>query len=294
MSELTLSPPGKPKLSPFSASEIVQVSDTELGRFASLIYDLAGIRVSPQKKMLLSNRLRRRLRETKIESFDAYYHHLRRLPAGDPEWNAFLQEITTHETYLFRDTSQWEWFSKVFLPERIQATKTKENPSLRVWSAACSTGDEVFTIAACIAGTIKDRDRWNLDLLGTDIGVGSLRAAREAVFGKRAMHRVSKGFLPYFEEISKETQWRAKPVLRKMTRFAQHNLLKPLRGEKRFDLVFLKNVLIYFDTESKKKVAKNLEEAMRPGALLVTGAAEGVGDLLKGFEKRSPWLYRRK
>ena len=96
-------------------SPLKQVTDAELGNFAQLIYQRTGIHVSPQKKMLLSNRLRRRLRDTGIEDFSAYYQHLKRLKDTDPEWDAFLQEITTHETYLFRDESQWNWFRNDFL-----------------------------------------------------------------------------------------------------------------------------------------------------------------------------------
>ena len=86
-----------------------QVSDAQLGRYADLIYDRTGIRISPQKKTLLSNRLRRRLRATGIKGYDEYLKKLKSLPAEDAEWTAFLQEITTHESYLFRDISQWDW-----------------------------------------------------------------------------------------------------------------------------------------------------------------------------------------
>ncbi len=89
-----------------------QVTDVQLARYADLIYQRTGIRVSPQKKTLLSNRLRRRLRETGIKDFEDYYKHLENLRPADPEWDAFLQEITTHETYLFRDEAQWDWFSQ--------------------------------------------------------------------------------------------------------------------------------------------------------------------------------------
>ena len=101
-------------VAPIGAVE--QVSDAQLSRYAELIYARTGIRVSPQKKLLLSNRLRRRLRSTGIKTFEEYYEHLKKLPPRDPEWDAFVQEITTHETYLFRDETQWEWFRNEYLP----------------------------------------------------------------------------------------------------------------------------------------------------------------------------------
>ena len=132
--------------------QVEQVSDAQLTRYATLIYQRTGIRISPQKKTLLSNRLRRRLRKTGIKDFEEYYGHLRGLPPGDQEWDAFLQEITTHETYLFRDEVQWKWFSGSFLPEyAAHPQRVMGKPSLRIWSAACSTGDEPVTAACCIA-----------------------------------------------------------------------------------------------------------------------------------------------
>ena len=106
---------------PAFSDSLDQVSDAQLARYAELIYARTGIRVAPQKKALLSNRLRRRLRSTGIDGFEEYYQHLKRLPPHDAEWDAFLQEITTHETYLFRDQAQWDWFGNVYLPARAAA-----------------------------------------------------------------------------------------------------------------------------------------------------------------------------
>ena len=115
----------------------LQVTDDQLARYASLIYDKTGIRISPQKKTLLSNRLRRRLRATGLNCFDAYLNRLKTLGAADPEWDAFLQEITTHETYLFRDTSQWDWLRESFLAEVQSAARRGErDKTLQIWSAA--------------------------------------------------------------------------------------------------------------------------------------------------------------
>ena len=139
---------------------LVEVTDAELAKYAELIYERTGIRVSPQKKTLLSNRLRRRLRETGIRSFSDYYEHLRRVRPNDPEWEGFLQEITTHETYLFRDAGQWEWLRKTFLAAvRERRPRGTRRRTLRIWSAACSTGDEAFTAACCIVAALPNHAR---------------------------------------------------------------------------------------------------------------------------------------
>ena len=152
-----------------------QVTDVQLSRYAKLIYDRTGIKISPQKKTLLSNRLRRRLKATGISGYDKYYQHLRQLSDDDLEWDLFLEEITTHETYLFRDDAQWKWFVDTYLPSLQAAVRNGERKqTLRIWSAACSTGDEAYTIASCVADRLINASQWKIEIVGTDIGVGAL------------------------------------------------------------------------------------------------------------------------
>jgi chemotaxis protein methyltransferase CheR len=278
----------------FTTPQFTQVTDVELRQFADLIYRRTGIYVSPQKKILLSNRLRRRLRQTGIGDFGDYYHHLRKLPARDPEWDAFLQEITTHETYLFRDERQWNWFCGEFLANCAAAARQgKMARTLRIWSAACSTGDEPVTAACCVAACLPDFAQWRISILGTDLGVGALEQAKTGLFGERAMRLVPDEYRRRFFTKVKDSQvWRARPVLTDMVSFRQHNLLEPL-CERPFDLVMLKNVLIYFDQVSKTTVLHNVRAAMRPGGLLMAGAAEGVTDLLRDFQRVESWLFRK-
>jgi chemotaxis protein methyltransferase CheR len=273
---------------------LAEVTDQELARYAELIYERTGIRISPQKKTLLSNRLRRRLRETGVQEFGQYYNHLRRLPPTDPEWDAFLQEITTHETFLFRDEGQWEWFRKEYLPGCAAEARTgSRQRQLRIWSAACSTGDEAFTIACCIADCLPNHAQWQIRILGTDIGTGAVEQAKRAAFGERAMRLVPDSYKRrFFRKAAADDQWQACPVLSRMVAFRQHNLLDRLRDGP-FDLVFLKNVLIYFAPESKRRVMDNVRAAIRPGGLLVAGPAEGIGEMVKDFARLRPWLFQR-
>jgi chemotaxis protein methyltransferase CheR len=270
-----------------------QVSDVQLSRYADLIYTKTGIRVSPQKKALLSNRLRRRLRSTGIKGFEEYFQHLKKISPHDPEWNAFLQEITTHETYLFRDQAQWDWFRNVYLPACATTRPSAGQACLRIWSAACSTGDEAFTAACCIAACLPELAKWKITILGTDIGKGAVEQAKTGVFGERAMRLVPDGYKKcYFIKAKDADVWQAKPILTSMVTFRQHNLLDPLH-ERSFDLVFLKNVLIYFDRASKTKVIANVQTMVRTGGMLVAGTTEGVADLLRGFERTESWLLRK-
>ncbi|MBN2296379.1 MAG: protein-glutamate O-methyltransferase CheR [Pirellulales bacterium] len=270
----------------------MQVTDSQLSLYSELIYDRTGIRISAQKKTLLSNRVRRRLRETGIKDFGDYLNHLKQLRSNDPEWDAFLQEITTHETYLFRDETQWEWFCSYLKQRSSAAGQGKEPKRLRIWSAACSTGDEACTIACCIVSHLPSHKQWDIKILGTDIGIGAVKQAKQAVFGQRAMRLVPKNCMHCFQKSKDGHIWHAKPILTDMMSFRQHNLMDRV-SESQFDIVFLKNVLIYFDATSKRQVIDNVQASIRPGGLLVAGAAEGVADMVKNYTRIQPWLFQR-
>jgi len=276
---------------PFGAVE--QVSDAQLRRYAELIYAHTGIRVSPQKKTLLSNRLRRRMRSTGAKSFDEYFARIKKLARQDPEWDAFIQEITTHETFLFRDESQWAWFRGEYLPALADPhPRGAARPSLRIWSAACSTGDEAYTAACCVAAGL-DLARWNVRILGTDIGVGALEQAKAGIFGARAMRLVPLDLRRRFFIKAGDESWQAAPAISRLVEFRRHNLMEPLAGERPFDLVLLKNVLIYFNEQATAAVLQNVRSAVRPGGMLLVGMAEGVADMMRAFERIKPWLYRK-
>ena len=271
-----------------------RVDETDMQRFIELVYERTGIRVPPAKKALLCSRVRGRVRETGVRNIADYYWHLERLSADTPEWDVFLQEITAHQTYLFRDQPQWNWFRSSYLPQLAAAVRSAARPrTLRIWSAACNTGDEAMTAAMCIADCLPNYQHWKIHILGTDIGAEALERARCAVFSRRAMRRVPEDYYRFFTKAEHADIWRAKPVLTEMVLFRQHNLLDPLE-DKPFDLVFLKNVLVHFDTESKQRVLEHLCAVVRPGGFLIVGPDDDVTGLLGQFNTVQPWLHERR
>jgi chemotaxis protein methyltransferase CheR len=286
-----LSPTSAPL--PVVMPTVADVTPKQLESYAKLIYEKIGVTISPQKTTLLSNRLRRRLRATGLATYDEYYKLLKNAAASDPEWEAFLQEVTTHETYLFRDQIHWDWLRDKFVPEIVAEQKAgKRQAKLRVWSAACSTGDEATTIACCLADRLPAMPAWQVEILGTDVGAGAVAQAQQAAFSERAMRLVPKTYRQrFFDKGTDGACASLKAPYRKMLQFKTHNLLEPL-AEQPFDLVVLKNVLIYFDAASKKRVLAQIKRVLRPGGYLITGAAEGVSDLVGEFETTSGWLHR--
>jgi chemotaxis protein methyltransferase CheR len=275
--------------------EFQTLSQQEFDRFRTLIYQLSGIRVAPTKQILVSNRLRKRLKETGIESFDAYYKFIT-TPPGKAEVASFLDAITTNETYFFRDLSQFDWLGRNFLDELIQAAaKGTHTRRIRVWSAASSSGEELYTISIVLREHAAELAGWRIELLGTDLSQQVLDAARNACYDERALRLVDAARRQSFfqQDPANPARWQVRQDLRSIPRWRRHNLMNPLVGEEPFDVVFLKNVLIYFDSESKEKVLRNVVAAIRPGGFLVVGPTDSVSKHLGQMTREKPWLYRK-
>jgi chemotaxis protein methyltransferase CheR len=265
----------------------------EYQKYCELIYRIAGIRIAENKRVMVSNRVRRRLRATGISSFTAYFTFLTS-PAGNDEMPLFLDAITTNETYFFRDTQHYDWLGNTFLPEMIQHVAIQKRPKiLRIWSAACSTGEEPYSIALKVLAKKKLLAGWRTMLLGTDLSGAVLNAARAGTYDARAIRLIEPAERAmFFNEEPAAQCWTVKPEVKALVTWKQHNLLSPLK-EDPFNCIFLKNVLIYFDTESKQSVVRNVIDALAKGGYLVIGPTEGIYTMLDPLRKLSSWLYQR-
>jgi chemotaxis protein methyltransferase CheR len=271
---------------------ITELTDDEFKRFCGLIYRTAGIRIADTKRVLVANRVRRRLRATGIKTFAEYYSFLTS-PAGGGEMPQFLDAITTNETYFYRDIHQYAWLAEAFLPEIVQRTSQHKHPrSLRIWSAACSTGEEPYSIALKVLSKRHLLPGWKIVVVGTDLSGTVLTSARSGVYDERAIRQVTtEERKRFFDADASAARWTIKEEVRSLVTWKLHNLLTPLREEP-FDCIFLKNVLIYFDAASKQTVVRNVLAAMAKGAYLVTGPTEGIYTMLDPLTKLKPWLYQ--
>jgi chemotaxis protein methyltransferase CheR len=271
--------------------ELQKLNKQQFDRFCDFIYRTSGIRIAENKQTLLSNRIRRRLQDG--QDFDAYYRFLTS-PQGGGEIASFIDAITTNETFFFRTGSHFEWIETGLLPEVIAAQRLGRRPrSLRFWSAGCATGAEPYSIAICL---LENRHRlrdWSLEILGTDISDEALNVARAGRYRPRAVEAVTERQLRrYFEAPTEDDTRAVRAEVREMVRFERHNLLSPIKAEP-FDCVLIRNVLIYFDRDSKERVVANLIDAIAPGGYLVVGPSEGVYDMLEPLERHATFLYRK-
>ncbi len=279
-------------LRPEHLVKIEQLNPREFEQFRGFIYDKSGIKIGDRKVSLLSNRIRRRLQACGFSNFNTYYQYLTS-PQATNELQHFLDAVTTNETFFFRTESHFQWLESAFMPEVLAAYRRGErSAALRFWSAACASGAEPFSIAICLAqNRLRFRD-WSIEILGTDISEQELEKARAAVFASRAVESLSDDQRCRYFRPAENGAWQAKPMIKESVEFTRHNLMQPLRRQA-FDCIFLCNVLIYFDHDSKRTVINNIAAALRDGGYLVVGPSEGIYHMLDSMQKISPLVYQK-
>lgn len=272
--------------------ELERLTPEQFELFQKFIYERCGIKIEISKITLVSNRMRRRLQPAKCDDFGSYYQFVTSR-AGTNELVEFIDAITTNETSFFRTPSNFEWLKNDFVGELLrEKSNGKREPSLRIWSAACSSGEEPYSIAMCLSEASVPLRGWTIQIVGTDISESSLKTAREAIYRKRTMQEMEDAKIRrYFSEES-PGDFRLRPAIAQMVTIKSHNLMKPFL-EKPFDCIWLRNVLIYFDRISKAKVIENIVRSLASGGYLVVGPSEGIYDMLGMLQKRGTFLYQK-
>lgn len=241
-----------------------------------LIYEKTGIYFQDNKTYLLESRLLPRLKACRCLTFESYLNFLRFDAYRDREVTELYTVITTNETYFFRDEAQLDSFMKVMIPEVMKTNAgTKQ---IRIWSAACSTGDEPYTLALLLKD-YPPLSGWTIDILATDISENVLNVARSATYGSHSLRKVPPAMLArYFT--GKKEELTLVPQVKDMVRFMNVNLydrprLKLIRG---IDIIFCRNCLIYFDEKAKAQIVSDLRDALRPKGYLMIGFSETLHD----------------
>jgi chemotaxis protein methyltransferase CheR len=260
------------------------LDDSEFAHFQQMIFSIAGISMTSAKKALVAGRLSKRLKHHGLASYGEYFQLLSR---NREEVQMAVDLLTTNETYFFREPKHFD-----FLHERILPTHPSGRP-FRVWSAACSSGEEPYTLAMVLAEHLGEAP-W--EILGSDISTRVLDTARTGLY---PMERV-RGLAPARLRThclkgigSQEGCFMIDPALRRRVRFAQVNLNEPLPDVGEFDVIFLRNVMIYFQTETKRQVVTRLLTKLRPGGHFIVGHSESLNGLAQSLETVVPSIYRK-
>jgi chemotaxis protein methyltransferase CheR len=274
--------------------ELPVLTDGEFAQFQRLIYAEAGIRLSADKRTLVSARLARRMRELALPTFGAYY---RRIVAGaDDELTRLLDAITTNETHFFREARQFDLLANDCCGEwRARAATGARPRQLRAWSAACSTGEEPYSMAMVLHDRLAS-EGWTVEIIASDLCTTALARAREGVWPVERLAAVPKQYLRrYFRRGMAAEAGRAKvgPVVRSLVEFCHINLSDddyPLAGS--FDAIFCRNALIYFDVASRAHVLQRLIARLAPGGFLFLGHAESLIGTTYRLRSVMPAVYR--
>ncbi len=263
----------------------IKITDTEFNFLTEIIHKESGISYDLRKKYLIESRLGRRLIALKLNSFAEYIERFDKSPAGQLETEQLINRITTNETSFFRNQSQLESFIKVIIPEVIEFNKKARRKRIRIWSAASSSGDEIYTIAIMLREAAVIPPDWSVELYASDINEEVLQQAREAVYQKYSLRNTPEPVIDrYFNKEPKGFRLRTKllyPVY-----FQKANLLK-LSGHALltgFDVVFCCNVFIYFSPEAKKNVADGIYRALSSPGCLYIGHSESLHNVTKDFK----------
>lgn len=253
----------------------------EFKKFSTYIYDKTGIHMKEAKNAMLSNRLRKRLKALNISSYSDYYDYLHQLKGYEfeSELSIFFDIVSTHETSFFRHEHNFTALMEVCLPS---IAADKKIPSLRIWSAACSTGEEPYTIAICLLERISLFKNWHIQILATDISESVLQTARAGIYPQgRRIEKVPQYLLDkYF--IEKGNMYEVKSNVKSLVSFARLNFFADV-FPKDLDIIFCRNVMIYFDKEHQKRLVKELSKSINHPGFLFVGYAETLNSISDKF-----------
>lgn len=256
---------------PLGSQEIAEVS--------SLVMELCGILLDETKGYLIESRLAPLVAEFKFASYSELVTRAR-VTRDRALLTRIVDAITTNETLFFRDTSPFEALQFKALPELFDAkAKTAFPRRLRIWSAASSTGQECYSLAMILHQMIPDIQKWDVNILGTDISDAALKQASSGTYSE---FEIGRGLKP--ELLSKYftrqgTNYKVKDELRSLVSFSRQNLLEPFAQQGPFDIIFCRNVVIYFNAATRVDIFHRLSRALAPNGYLFVGSAESLADL---------------
>ena len=270
----------------------IELSNAEFTKLGNFIYSNYGIKMPIAKKELLKARLQSRLRANNIESFKEYCEYIFSGKDGESEIIHMIDVVSTNKTDFFREPAHFEHMTTVLLPDYSAKNPGRE---LKIWSSACSSGEEAYTIGMVVNEFSDTKSKIDFSILGTDISTRILERAARAVYLEDRilpipLHMKKKYLLRNVN--AEKTDFRIVPELRKKTRFQRLNLMDNAYGvPKDFDIVFCRNVLIYFDRETQEKVLNKLCSHLKTGGTFFLGHSESITGLNLPLKQIKPTVF---
>lgn len=272
----------------------LRLTDEEFNLISRLVYDKFGINLSEQKRALIIGRLQKVLHLEGFASFKDYYNHV----VSEPSGRALLtlvDKISTNHTFFFRESDHFEYFSSVILPQLTARQQKRPRVDIRIWCAGCSSGEEPYTLAMVIGEYFRNNAvDADIGILATDISVSALEKGADGVYPEERMSQVPLIYRQRYFNRLKDGVWAAKKELKEMVLFRRLNLIQqeyPFKG--RFQVVFCRNVMIYFDKETQNSLINRFYRYTEPGGYLFIGHSETLDRSASSYRFIHPSVYQR-
>lgn len=269
------------------------ISDAEFARLRDFLYERFGIALTDKKKSLLMARLHKTVKARGFNNM-ADYHAMLASGRNAEALSEFIDLVSTNHTHFWREADHFDYFRTKVLPEICDKLRRAGQLDLRVWCAACSTGDEAYTLVMMMREALKgEYSRWKAGLLATDISSRVLETAVKGIYSdEKAQMLPPELRKAYFQPLG-AGQWGVKEELKREIAFRRLNLMDPLPFKTPFHVIFCRNVMIYFDPPTREALVKRFFNVLTPGGYLFIGHSESLGRTGHGFEYIMPAVYRR-
>ncbi len=276
----------------------LHITDDEFILLRDFIYQQCGIFIAENRKYLVENRLSNRLKELNLKSYNEYYNYLRFDNNKRQELTKLFEVVTTNETSFFRNPPQLDVFQRIVLAEAIEQARKSGQKKLRIWSAGCSTGEEPYTLAIILHETLKtDIGNWDIKITANDLSEAVLHAARRGIYNEYALRTTPKEMVDkYFQK--EGNVYKIDPTLKRLVSFGQINLSdkEQLKRVDKSQIVFCRNVIIYFDDDMKRRVINAFYDNLMPSGVLIIGHSESLHNISRAFQlehHKGTILYRK-
>ncbi len=288
--------PSGPRVEAVSPFEAPPLTDKDLAAIIRLVYAKSGITLHEGKRALVTARLQKRLRATGTRTFGDYLKLVDSDRSGD-ELVMLLDAIATNHTSFFRENEHFTFLQQRIVPEWLAQVGTSSIEPMDIWSAACSSGEEPYTLAISMLQALPERDRTRFRVLASDLSTKALRAAEAGVYRIEKVRDLPIEILrAYFEKgLGAQEGWaRVQPHVRRQVEFRQVNLLDVGTLGRTFTAIFCRNVMIYFDRQVQQRVVAALEQQLKPGGYLFISHSESLNGITHGLRWVAPAIYQRR
>lgn len=280
-------------------SSIATIQDEEFDFLKDLIYKKTGIFLAPHKKIMVQSRLNIRLRHHNLPGFKEYIHQLKTNRSFfENELTELINRITTNKTDFYRENHHFEFLRETYFPMLEEESKQNGVKRIKIWCSAASTGEEPYSIAITALEYFASKPGWTIKILASDIDTNVLNTAKEGIYKEERLAPVPDRIkTKYFTKtmIGNQVHYQASPVIKSMIEYKKINLLEaPYPIGEKADLIFCRNVVIYFDKPTQKKIFQSFEEVLKPFGFLIIGHSETMFGISDKFKFLGHTIYQKK